>query len=665
MRDIKSVLPSYNPFNPPENFVRWVLSITDSFRDRIRYHAFEEYKLQASEWIDENERLEGYKNEDSQMEFAARERLKMRFNSLYYLNKYHHYKDSESLSGVYKTIASPSQEVLAFLMDIGCCQFISKARYVRSSTTLLGIAGLKIRIFNNLNCKYVIGSAGNSEEKAQSLFNEKVRIPTDHDPAWMQMKPLYDTKKGFTYGRKGSDGGRKGTLSSLDIKVATLDVFNAENPDMILVDEAPTIPVFDRMMTEGRPALFKDDPVTMEKRMAKQVIAWGTSHHDKDSSVQLSEAFENEFKTLLQAYRDGIFSDGIVPLFFDMWANPGMTDDIYQREYQVAEKTGKKYVMSQFRKNYPRNIEDAFLKTYDTIIPYEDISEYHERINELIKKEQLTLERGRFRPIFNTKKPIDNWISPYEIIGAEWIVSRPGDTDYTATIFLHPHKGWNYRYYQGTDPIFSESGHSKGASAIWDERDKTISAYVNCRPDDYRLFYEQAYCMHLYYSDLDRQFFPYELLEINIGGGYKDYCEKMRLGYNLINRLELPEYLQHGQHITGIRKTSANAGLVANATKDMLLMYGDKLFIDDLWIQLKTYIPQAYKNGLGHGRSPADPKYNFDDLIDACTFAYIASLCFEGMIPRQVKVDDMGRRRETQLVFENGFNVYKEVVVKI
>ena len=63
-------------------------------------------------------------------------------------------------------------------------------------------------------------------------------------------------------------------------------------------------------------------------------------------------------------------------------------------------------------------------------------------------------------------------------------------------------KGWRYRYFQGTDPIFSESGHSKMASAIWDSHHQTISAHVNFRVEDYRYCYLQTLLLGLYYDKI-------------------------------------------------------------------------------------------------------------------------------------------------------------------
>lgn len=648
-------LPEYNPLEPSEDFVRWILSINRSWRDRIIYEPFEGYVNQCNEWLAEKGRVEYYEEGTEQYNHAIKqERERFKVNSLYYMEKYNWFKYAKAEGGKLKTITCDSQKVICFLIDLGASQAIAKARGIRSTSTYLPVLGLKAKCFKNLHGKYICSD----KTKSEQLFSDYIKFSAQEDPHWMQPNICGDSKTHYEYGLKMDKGEKQGLCSKISISAPSKDVINAANPDIDMIDEAPSIPIFDIMLQEARPALFVSDPVTNKRKMSKQIIAWGSSQVD-ESETQTSDAFEQWWKSLYEQWLKGNYEEGIVPLFFDCFAIPGMTESEYEREKRVAESKNKEAAIIRFRKHYPTCPEDVFLKNVDTLIPFEDIQAQLEKIYLCIKKQSIVIQRGYFEPVYDKKDPLPPEIgSPFRIINANFVPLPDGrEKDATVTIFMPPEYNWMNRYFQGTDPIVGQSGHSKFASAIWDKKLNTLSAVVNCRYSTYKKSYEQAYLLHLYYSDINNRRHIPELIEINVGNEYNTYCEVMRTGLNMTARLELPEYLQTGDHIIGVRKTSDNKDRILNKTQELMELYGGRIYIEDFWLQAKSYVRHPNKKGYKDSFAPSD-KFSFDDILDAGTYAYINSLCCS-QSPRDLGEQAQSNRPKRRAVFKDGHLQYE------
>ena len=658
-------MEKYNPINPDENFVRWILSICKNWRDRGQFQPFLDYVKQCEDWLKQGVKVSDYTEHSSEWEQAIKgERERVATNSLYYMRKYNYFVDAKEQGGKRKTTTCDSQDVMCFLLDYGCSMLIAKARGIRSTSTFLPIAGIKAARIKNISIQYICSN----ESKAKRLFSEKVKVTAQNDPLWLQPSIGKDTEKSREYFRKTSKGERVGMLSKLFIDAPSKDVVNAINPDIVMIDEAPSISIFSTMMQEARPALFSErDGV---RTQAKQIIAWGSSQVDEGDNVQVSNDFENEWKALYEAYQKGDYSAGIVPIFFDCWAIPSLTQEQYDREYKIAASKKRESDIIRNRKHYPTCPDDVFLKNVNTLIPFEDIQGQLEKIYLFIKNKDIALYRGYFQPVYDKNHPLPPEIgSPYRIINAEFIpVSDTQMNDATVTIFSHPKKDWIYRYYQGTDPVVGVSGHSKFASAIFDncnEKDagKTLSAVLNSRHTNYKKDYEQSYCMHLYYSNIPQKHFIPELLEINLGNEYNSYCEIMSFGYNMIANKELPEYLQVGEQIVGINKKSNNAENILRKTQSLMLDYGGRIYMDEFWMQAKTYVKHQNKANYADSYKPID-KFAFDDILDAATYAFIASLCYQKE-PKNLQVEKATNRPQRKMVLRNGSLVYETVKPQI
>lgn len=654
-------LPKINPFQPPDDFVAWVKSINKSFLSMIRYAPFEEYCAQAIEW--KNNRPNTKSTEKTERIDAIKEEvIRLRCNSLYYMEAFNYYKEMKAEGGKLKTTTCMSQKVLCFILDLGISAFITKARGIRASSTFLPVLGMKARINKNLHAKFVCSDT----KKVEGLFEDKLKFSYEYDPEFMRVNVGSDRRDGMEFFYKIAKGETGGLNSKIIIHAPSKDVINGLNPDIVVIDEAASIAMFKAIMQQGRPAMFTFDPVTEERSMTKQVIAWGTSQPFDGKSQNVSEEFLHEWKRLADEWDKDIYTSGIVPIFFDWSAVPGLTQEMYEQERSIAEGTGKDIDIKAFRNNYPSCVEDILLSSVETLIPYEEIAARLDNINLLIKNRKLVLERGYFIPIYDRSQPLPPEIgSPFKIIGAEWYPTPDGATVATTTIFMRPDHDWIDRYYQGTDPIESQAGSSNFSSSIWDnlggEQNKTIAACMSFRPVDYRHAYEQAYCLHLFYSNPSQNKFIPELLEINIGMGYLQYCEIMKYGYNIISNKELPLYLQVGDHLSGISKRSNNAPKILDKTYDLMKTWGSSIFIDHFWIEAKTYIKHNNKMGYGVRFSPADTQFNRDDRIDSCTYAYIASLCYEDVKPKNIKSDSILRKKRRIQKMVNGHLVYADV----
>ena len=131
----------------------------------------------------------------------------------------------------------------------------------------------------------------------------------------------------------------------------------------------------------------------------------------------------------------------------------------------------------------------------------------------------------------------------------------------------------------------------------------------------------------------------------------------MNYGYNMIARLELPDSLQSGDHIIGIRKSSNNAPNILRRTQDLMREYGKNIYFDEFWTQSKTYVRHRSKNNMIDSFKPAS-KSDYDDILDGSTYGYIAALCSQSE-PKNLKNDVQFETPERRLVVKGDTLVYE------
>lgn len=617
--------PKHKAMEFPSSFVRWIDSINSGWLNRITYKPFELYKKQAEQWIGENDDISNYRSQEQQEDYILQEYRRCRDNTLYFANKYGWIKEGQVAGGKLKYKAWEAQEVLLFLYDCGYSCMIGKARQIGFTTTM-GLAGMKSINFNN---SFYVKFIANNLEKGKEIFRDKIKWGFSKSvPDWLRFPAHNYSGTAILLGEVNRKAGKMdGAESMMEVDTPVVDAINGGSPNVCMIDEIGLIDgIFGLMMAEGRPTLYFFNPETQRMEFKRQLFCWGTGGEMKKGGA----VFESEFKASLARWKDKDFSYGVIPVFFDVWARKGMTKEIFDDEKKTYySKTGpdKEEMKIKFHQHFPVSIDDMFLRSENTIIEVSECNNQILKINRL--KGIDAIQYGFFNPVYDMNIETPQGHLPYKLIGADWVPTEGlSDARTTTCIFRHPPQGeiWKYRYYAGTDPINSETGHSKMSTAIWDAYENTISAATFYRVKDYKESFLQSTLLCMYY---DKEFgtgVP-ELLESNIGDAYLDFKEMIGYGRNLVSNNVLAPYLRGGSgKWWGISNKANTAAKITNQIIEMVTSYKDQIYIPWLFIQLKTFVEKDL-SGSSTSRQTrfqaADMRYDFDDLIFSSTFAYI------------------------------------------
>ncbi len=124
-----------------------------------------------------------------------------------------------------------------------------------------------------------------------------------------------------------------------------------------------------------------------------------------------------------------------------------------------------------------------------------------------------------------------------------------------------------------------------------------------------------------------------ELLETNIGLAYRNYKENKALDDSLVLNTELPLYLQTGSgNKVGIDNRQNRTKLIIDKMYELFSTFGERMYIEEIFMQLTTFVCTITDSGKDTW-GPADKKHYRDDVLFACTFAYICSICFSEYHP--------------------------------
>jgi len=637
--------PSHPEFEYPTAFVSWIDSINSGWQNKIDYEPFEVYRKQAFEWLKDESEITDFETVDEQINWLSKEVQRCRDNSLYFCNKYGYIKEDKAAdgSGMIRYTAWEAQEVLLFLFDCGYSLMIGKARQIGFTTTMC-LAGMK-RV--NFNKSYFVKFVTHSKDKGVEIFRDKVKWAFTKIPDHVAQEVKNWTDEVMSFEKKGSRKGRaEGGGSRFQVDSPATDAINGGSPSAVFVDEIGLFEIFGEMMREGRPALFKFNPETGKMTLQQQFMAWGTGGEmDKGGSV-----FEAEFKTCLRQWKEKNYEYGIIPLFMNAYARRGVTREHIANEkkaYMSLEGTAKGDAAKvQFHQHYPMTIDDMFIRKSRTLVP---IHKCQQRLDEIYDKDN-PITYGYFEPILDMSQPTPDSITPYKIKGARFIpTSGRDDASTTAVVISHPPQGdvWINRWYQGTDPVNSETGHSKMCSAIWDAYDNTVASVVFHRERKFKQTYLQVLLQSLYY-DQEGLTGCKELIENNIGDMHFDFQDVLGFKHKFTSNAQLPLYLQTNGKWWGIANKVNTAPRIIAKTEEMLEGYGDQIDIPWFWEQLKTFVEKDLKSQNSHRQTryqAADFRYDYDDAIFAITFAYINSLSHAKYDPENIK--EQGRDQQT------------------
>ena len=387
--------------------------------------------------------------------------------------------------------------------------------------------------------------------------------------------------------------------------------------------------------------------------VANGIVTHNTGAKVKDGG----KAFEIEMKAAEKAWKERNFKHGIIPIFFDCFSRPGVDQEFYDNEKKIYYDKGEESAI-QFHQHYPVSIDDMFLVSSQTIWPMESINKQIKIIKNLPPLEKP--KYGFLEPLYDYGQPTNERSDvPYEISGAEFVPCEDGDPAATTIIFRHPEEKWTNRYFQGTDPVYTETGHSLMSSAVWDSVDGTVSACMNYRERDYRYCYLQALLLGLYYDNRNCR----NLVESNVGSGYNDYIDNKGFFRTLVPNNMLSKHMRivSGQNM-GINKKGNTARFILNKLQELLEVYGKDIYIEEFFIQLKTYVRKTSREG-HESFKVENAKYYYDDVIDAVTYAYICAQSFAHLNPVEPEANK-ARKVKMRYYYDSNFNLQiKKVLV--
>jgi hypothetical protein len=614
--------PKHREFEYPREFVDWIESINSGWQNKARYIPFELYCRQAESWLRDETEITDFQTEEEQYDWLTEEITRCQDNSLYFCNKYGWIKEDKAENGMLKYKAWDAQKVLLFLFDCGYSMMIGKARQIGFTTTMC-LAGMK-RV--NLNKSYFIKFVTHSERKGIEIFRDKVKWAFTKVPTFLAQEVKNWTDQVMSLEKRGGKKGRdEGGGSRFQVDSPQVDAINGGSPSAVFVDEIGLFEIFGEMMREGRPALFKFNPETGRMTMQQQFMAWGTGGEmDKGGSV-----FEAEFKMCLKQWKEKNYEYGIIPLFFNAYARRGVNDEHINNErtaYLALEGTKKgELAKVQFHQHYPITIDDMFIRKSRTLVP---IHTCNQRLNDIYGKD-VPIEYGYFEPIMDMTQPTPDLITDFRIVGARWVKTESREDVSTSAIVIHhppENEIWKNRWYQGTDPINSETGHSMMCSAIWDSLTNSVSSVVFHRDKKFKYTYLQVLLQSLYY-DQQRKGGVKELVENNIGDMHVDFQEIHGFKSKFTSNAQLPEYFHtYGGKWFGISNKANTAPRIIAKAEEMIDAYGVNIDVPWIWEQLKTFVEKDLKSSTSHRQTryqAADTRYDYDDAIFAITFAYI------------------------------------------
>lgn len=639
-------------------FVDWIDSINSGYAKRIPYAKFNLYKQQAEDWYRENDFISNYSEIEQQKNYAYQEIRRIRENSYYFCLKYGWLQEAYMQGGRRRYIAGDDYEhhkIICYLMDCGYSVIMGKPRQIGSTSVLGLIAICKMLTHSNHYLKFIT----EDEKTGQEIFDDKIKFAFAQLPGWLKPTVLNDRGNLFKVGKKTKSSGDQGINSKIEVVAPSRTAINGGSPQIVFVDEIGSIPILTDMVNEGRPTMYWKDPTTGLLEQKRQIWLWGTGTTGKGGG-----AYEKEWSRMEGLWNAREFESGIVPIFFD-WSTRCSEKEYYsQKKYyygsrSISENIDSETSRIQFHQHFPSHPRDMFVVTDKILVPRDFLDTNLKKIDNM--EDDLKPTYGYFKPIFDFTSPVENSDVPYKIIGAEFVAV--GDSDYdkaTSIMFQQPKKNWINRYWQGTDPIAADTGTSKMASTVYDKFYNTISCLVNFRePSNPKASFLQCLLMGIYYDCK-------ELVEKNIGLAYFNYVETKGYINRLVLNSELMESFQSGSPSDlGIDNKGARAKFIVAHMHELFTAFGDKIYIDTYFIQLRTFICKLSRSGQSDTWQPLDHRLYFDDALFSAAFAYINALSHINKIPRNIEEERIEVRRKFKTVYDNNYNLVRVPIKEI
>ena len=649
-----------------QDFIDWINSINQlGFQNRVRYHKFTLYCQQAYTWLQDKKSHSDFDDEDELIDYEDEEVRRCNENSLYFLNKYVWYKEGNVEEGKVKYTAAPAHEVLCYLNDAGYSLCLAKGRQMAATTTIMSLDMKDVVFKKNHFMKFVT----EDDKKAKEIFEDKLKFAFSELPWWLKPNVLNERDNLFATGEKPQKGTKEGAGARILVEVPKRTAIAGGAPQKVRIDEAGNIGILGGMVNNIRPTMLFADPKTRKIIVKRILWMWGTGGEMEKGG----KAFEVEMLSLMKQWNEGNYGSGIIPLFFNWTCRPYATQADYDRERAIAyakldqdEIEGQKAV-TEFHQTWPNSLSDVFMGSSKTLVSSEYIEKALQRIQKAKQQHNHQLHQsGFFEPIFDTNSPNpEGSHQPYKIIGANFIPTSDIDARASVTIFLHPDKTWQNRYFKGTDPIDTDTGLSNFASTVWDKWFKTPVAIMNWRTRDYKDAFLQSLLLNLYYDTSKEQQGIWELVESNRGTSYTQYVENNGYGKKFVLNYQLPHAIQNRTTINegiGIDNKGVRNTMIINHLHTMLSAYGEKIFLDIIFEQLKTFVCNVSDKGKEMW-GPMNKKYFKDDTLFSTVFSYIcAELCFYDMEPINTLKKSTGFRIEYKIDYDKDFKLVRRPV---
>lgn len=648
-----------------DDFILWINSINSGFQRMVKFNRFRMYCQQASNWLKDPRNLSDCEGHDERREYYIQEADRCAENTLYFMDKYVMIKEQDVTSSTMKYLSKPAHKVMCYLMDCKYSMMVGKGRQMAASTTFGGIALAKIIFNKNFFLKFI----AQDDEKGKEIFTAKIKYPFGELPNFLKPSVGNDPENMLRFIRKTDKKGTKGGAnSSIQVVAPKVDAVNGGAPDCVFIDEAGYIGMLGKMLKEARPTMFKYNTETGKLELKRQVVIWGTGGTEEGEVKRKTKAYETEFYNCMKQWENRNYKYGIIPLFFDWTARPGMTKKFYLQEKKSYENDSdaatRETSMIQFRQHYPSSPQDMFLSTGKLLV---DALWIHKQIDKVREaSSHFGTKKGYFEPIFDTSKPTtENSDVPYEIIGATFVPVDDALVDkslVSVEIFLDPDKSWRNRYFQGTDPIMTDNGFSNMASSIYDAHFNTVAAVVNYRANDHKYTFLQTLLLGIYYHHEQKQAVP-ELVESNIGLAYINYKEDKGYGRSLVYRKELPDSFSGGSADVGIDNKGPRSRYIINKMIELTTAFGEKIYIMDYFKQLETFTCTLTAKGTEMW-GVSDHRQFKDDVLYSSAFAYICKEAHDYKKPYQINSESVSYTVEYKLVRRNDGSLGREAVRK-
>jgi hypothetical protein len=644
------------------DFVHWIDSILYGFfPNKCEYKKFTLYKAQAWRWLQEEDNITSYHTDDAKRNYKQREYDRCYENSLYFVNQYGELKEGDISSGFVKYQAREHHAVVAYLFDCGYNVVGGKGRQI-GFTSIMGLLALAKLIFiPNYYIKFITEDKNTGEE----IFSDKIKYPFGALPRWMMPKVKSDSGTRFWLSDKLKKGEKGYPNSRIDVVAPKKTAINGGSPQLALVDESDNIDILGAMLNEGRPTMFWNNPQTGKFELKRQTWFWGSGVPKKQSNGE----YEKEFYRIVGLWEAHQYSHGFVPIFFSWHCRFDKTEYEKEKMYYFGARASEKDIdleasKTQFFQHYPSTFKDMFLTSASTLVSREIIDSGIDRCRLLSPKQQPVY--GYFEPVFNEAEPmpIESDV-PYRVVGAKFIALDDTEDLKKASvrIMFKPEPGWENRYYQGTDPIATETGHSKFASAIWDEYSHTIAAVMNFRRQhDHKYTFLQSVLLGLYYNTAPGATMGVkELVEANIGTNYTDYKQLKGFFSTLVFNTQLPSKLVGGVREIGVDNKGNRADAIVEYMTELFRTYHDRIFISILFEQLSTFVQGISKIGK-ETWGPINHTLHFDDTLFAATYAYICRQCHPHLYPTQKVLSVERFAVKHKLVRQSDYSIIRQPV---